>query len=238
MSTLLGARPNRAVEPSRTQSGAACATDPDFSELVLRIAADDPSAIDELYRLLCRGIRFLLARQVGWQGADDKVHDTLVIVVQAIQKGTLRDPQRLMGFVQTVVRRQVTAHIGHAVRNRNGENDRNLGALPDHRDNPEESLEYRQKIELMKSVLRQLSAREQEILTRFYLHEQTPERICEEMSLTQTQFRLLKSKAKARFGELGKRRSAGSSRFLRYAAEPRRPESVGERSLRFSRTVR
>ena len=36
--------------------------------------------------------------------------------------------------------------------------------------------------------------------------EETQEEICEEMMLTETQFRLLKSRAKARFGELGKRK--------------------------------
>jgi len=43
------------------------------------------------------------------------VHDTFVIVVQAIRKGELREPERLMGFVRTVVRRQVAAQIDHAV---------------------------------------------------------------------------------------------------------------------------
>jgi hypothetical protein len=36
--------------------------------------------------------------------------------------------------------------------------------------------------------------------------EQPQQQICEEMNLTETQFRLLKSRAKARFGELGRRR--------------------------------
>ena len=57
----------------------------------------------------------------------------------------------------------------------------------------------------MLKVLRGISARDREILTRFYLYEQTQEQICAEMNLSETQFRLLKSRAKARFGELGKR---------------------------------
>jgi DNA-directed RNA polymerase specialized sigma24 family protein len=57
-------------------------------------------------------------------------------------------------------------------------------------------------------VLKGISQRDREILTRFYLYEQPQEQICEEMNLTETQFRLLKSRAKARFGELGKRRLA------------------------------
>jgi DNA-directed RNA polymerase specialized sigma24 family protein len=58
----------------------------------------------------------------------------------------------------------------------------------------------------MKSVLRELSDKDREILTRFYLHEQTQEEICDDMGLSETQFRLLKSRAKARFGELGKKK--------------------------------
>jgi hypothetical protein len=44
------------------------------------------------------------------------------------------------------------------------------------------------------------------VLIRFYLDEQTPDVICRDMGLTETQFRLIKSRAKARFGGLGKRR--------------------------------
>ena len=51
-----------------------------------------------------------------------------------------------------------------------------------------------------------LSARDREILTRFYLQEQTQEEICKEMILSDTQFRLLKSRAKARFAEMGRRK--------------------------------
>jgi DNA-directed RNA polymerase specialized sigma subunit len=60
----------------------------------------------------------------------------------------------------------------------------------------------------MRVVLASLSPRDRNILERFYLQEQTQEQICEEMSLSETQFRLLKSRAKARFGEIGKKRLA------------------------------
>jgi DNA-directed RNA polymerase specialized sigma24 family protein len=63
-----------------------------------------------------------------------------------------------------------------------------------------------QKSELMERVLRGLSKRDREILTRFYLDEQPQEQICEEMQLTETQFRLFKSRAKTRFGELGRKK--------------------------------
>lgn len=57
----------------------------------------------------------------------------------------------------------------------------------------------------MEAALNGLAVRDREILMRFYLDEQSQDQICAEMGLTETQFRLLKSRAKARFGELGRK---------------------------------
>ena len=59
--------------------------------------------------------------------------------------------------------------------------------------------------------MRAMSLREREILTRFYLLEQPPESICKEMRISMTQFRLMKSRAKGRFGALGRRSMARDS---------------------------
>ncbi len=179
----------------------------DWPELVARIQRGEDSGMEELYRLFARGIRFYLCRQLGMQELDDKVHDTFLIVVQAIRRGDLREPERLMGFVRTVVRRQVAAHIDQVVHSRRDEMHLDLGVrVADRQRNPEQNMAYQQKSEFMREILGQLSDRDREILTRFYLHEETQEEICSAMNLTETQFRLLKSRAKARFGDLGKRR--------------------------------
>jgi RNA polymerase sigma-70 factor (ECF subfamily) len=179
----------------------------DWPDLVARIQRGDDTGMEELYRLFARGIRFYLCRQLGMQELDDKVHDTFLIVVQAIRRGDLREPDRLMGFVRTVVRRQVAAHIDQVVHSRRDEMHLDVGVrVADRRRDPEQNMAHQQKGDFMRDILRQLSDRDREILTRFYLHEETQEEICSGMSLTETQFRLLKSRAKARFGELGKRR--------------------------------
>jgi len=179
----------------------------DWVGLVARIQRGEDSGMEELYRLFARGIRFYLCRQLGMQELDDKVHDTFLIVVQAIRRGDLREPERLMGFVRTVVRRQVAAHIDQVVHSRRDEMHLDLGVrVADRQRNPEQSMAYQQKGEFMREILLQLSGRDREILTRFYLNEQTQDEICSGMNLTETQFRLLKSRAKARFGDLGRRR--------------------------------
>ena len=178
-----------------------------WQDLVDRIQRCDESGMEDLYRLFGRGIRYYLCRQLGHQELDDKVHDTFVIVVQAIRRGELREPERLMGFVRTVVRRQVAAYIDEVVHSRRDELNLDLGVrVADRRNNPEQTAAFRQKVEFMLAILRSLSERDREILTRFYLDEQSQEQICQEMDLSETQFRLLKSRAKARFGEVGRRK--------------------------------
>jgi putative toxin-antitoxin system antitoxin component (TIGR02293 family) len=79
---------------------------------------------------------------------------------------------------------------------------------------------------LIETALAGLAGRDREILTRFFLHEETPEQICTEMGLTDTQFRLLKSRAKARFGELG-RKTATRKRPAANPAPKQRTSTVG-----------
>ncbi|MGA2434815.1 MAG: sigma-70 family RNA polymerase sigma factor [Bryobacteraceae bacterium] len=180
---------------------------PDWVALVRRIHAGEAGGMEQLYSIFSRGIRYYLCRQLGPQDLDDKVHDTFLIVVQAIRRGELRSPERLMGFVRTVVRRQVAAHIDHCVQIRREQTDLETGfAVWDRHNNPEEDAIARQRREIMTNVLRSVSRRDRDILTRFYLLGESQEQICAEMGLSETQFRLLKSRAKARFGELGKRR--------------------------------
>jgi len=195
--------PALVAEPHSTNSGQ------NWILLVESIRTGESGGMEELYRVFSRGVRYYLCRQLGPQDLDDKVHDTFLIVVQAIKKGDLREPERLMGFVRTVVRRQVAAQIDRAMQNRREQVDMDTTVLvSDKHDTPEEAAITRQHEAVAESVLRSVSIRDREILTRFYLMEQTQEEICDEMGLSETQFRLLKSRAKARFGELGRKKLA------------------------------
>jgi RNA polymerase sigma factor (sigma-70 family) len=186
----------------------------EWSVLVAQVKGGEDAGMEQLYKLFSRGIRYYLCRQLGPQELEDKVHDTFLIVVNAIRRGDLREPERLMGFVRTVVRRQVAAYIEQAVHNRREQADLETGVtVADRKQNPEQEAMIRQKSELMKSALNALSQRDRDILVRFYLHEQPQDQICKEMELTETQFRLLKSRAKAKFGEIGKKKLASSGIF-------------------------
>ena len=175
--------------------------------LVQRVQDNEPEAVDQLYKLFVRGIRFHLYRQLGTQELEDKVHDTFLMVVEAIQKGDLREPERLMGFVRTIVRRQISVYITESIQQRRSQIDFDLSArVRDVGRNPEQTVISSEARTVIGQVLEHMADRDREILTRFYLYEQTAEEICAEMNLSETQFRLLKSRAKARFGEIGKKK--------------------------------
>jgi RNA polymerase sigma factor (sigma-70 family) len=183
--------------------------DPPWSGLVEQIRIGDQSALEQMYRIFSTGVRFYLCRQLGPLDLDDRVHDVFLIIVQSIQKGELREPERLMGYVRTIVRRQVAAQIDDNVKARHNQAELDFGmTLSDHHPNPERCAIEHESEELAMRILNSLPKRDREVLARFYLEEQPPDRICREMGLTETQFRLVKSRAKARFGELGKTRFA------------------------------
>jgi len=175
-------------------------------ELVSRIQKRNPAALEELYGMV-KNFTWFLMRQLGPEDLQDNVHDVYVTVAEAITAGKLRDPERLSAFLTTVTRFYTYSQIERRVQGRN----RFLaldGSTLDFSDgtNLEKRVGQRQKITFVREILSQMPAVDREILRRFYLEEQSKERICREMRLTPTQFRNIKSQAKLALTRIGLRR--------------------------------
>ena len=126
--------PSANPEPGEPENPAST----EWAKLVESIRAGDQEAMTQLYATFGRGVRYYLSRQLGAQEIDDKVHDTFLVVLGAIQRDELREPERLMGFVRTVVRRLVATHIDHLVEERKERTDLEDGFLmADDRVDPE-----------------------------------------------------------------------------------------------------
>jgi RNA polymerase sigma-70 factor (ECF subfamily) len=180
---------------------------PNWTVLVTKIQAGDPAGLEQLYKMFSRGLRYFLGRQFGCQDLDDKLHDVFLAVLKAIQEGSLREPERLPGFIRTIAQRTAARHIEIRVQKRTRESEMpNTMEFADVKENPEKQAISKERAEVAKTALAQLNAHDREILLRYYVHEESQEQICAEMNLTETQFRLHKSRAKARFGEIGKKR--------------------------------
>lgn len=167
------------------------------------------------------GLRPYLSRQLRPQDYRDKVHSIFVDIVVAIQRGQLRKPERLLAFARTIARRKVSSYIDEAACGRRSHVEiGSLFGLASPRATPEEEMVLQQQRELVRLTLARLSEREGEILSRFYLQEQTEVQICLEMSLTHTQYRLLKWRSKARFAQLSRKETAGRYLLALCAAGP------------------
>ena len=179
----------------------------DWADVVRRIQEGDAAAEEFLYSTLSGGARFFLQRRLGAQDVEDLLHDLFLTVTGAIRRGELEHPERLMGFVRTLLYRQLSGAIGRTVRRRDTSADFETAAeLPSPGSTPEDRAIATQKAALMGRVLREMSERDFQVLSRFYLREQTPEQICRDMGITQVQFQLLKSRAKARLADLMRRK--------------------------------
>lgn len=163
------------------------------------IAAGDHRATEELYQYIVRRLRPLAEYRLGSEEADDIAHEVLMIAVQNIRNGELHHHQALRSYLQTLARRLIAGRIVEMIKRR-----RRIVELGDAlprvpaKGTPESDILQREKVDLMARLLKQLESRDYELLTRFYLEGQPFREICAEMRLTETQFRLFKSRAKAK----------------------------------------
>jgi RNA polymerase sigma factor (sigma-70 family) len=190
----------------------------EWKTLISAIKAGDQTAIETLYNHTLRKMRYYFSHYIG-QEAEDAFQDFFIKALHAIQAHELRDPQKFISYCATIARRTLSPYIKKEKEKRGAEvsidemkprdkrNPRYLAGmdLPDYRATPEQHVMNQQKIAAEKSALGKLSGRDREILMRFYILEQDPETIMKEMNLTETQYRLYKSRAKANFGAIGSR---------------------------------
>lgn len=179
----------------------------DWPELLNRVKQNEAGAGEELYALISKGMLFFLRRQMPAYLAEERMHDAFMIVLKAIQDGRIEDANAFPGYVITVTKRQYFQHIRSSVNATECSDEFVVNGLPSKvKDNPDSLLEAQRRSTLMTEVLKSMSPERREILNRFYILEQSQEHICTEMKLTDTQYRLLKCRAKTEFGERGRKK--------------------------------
>jgi RNA polymerase sigma factor (sigma-70 family) len=165
--------------------------------------AGDPAGSEELYEMLRTGFYCSLWSQP--QDAEDRIHDVFLQTVKAVRAGQLREPERLPGFVATITRRVAAQEVERRANTQRRTADiPQIDWLPDGRPDQETSLAEREELEVVRRVLSGLKPWEREILERFYLREQSPARIQNDMHLSEVQYRVDKSRAMKRFAERGR----------------------------------
>ena len=168
------------------------------------IAGGDSAAEAAFCEFLLPGLRVIAQRCANSQQGEDITHNAVVTVLETIRARKLRSPDAVVALARGVVIRMCRSRLKQIGRSRAEATLDDLSRLPHQQPTPEESAVARQRSLLARRILQELTRQQREVLRRFYLDEQCPEQICRDMRLTETHFRLLKARAKARFGELGR----------------------------------
>ena len=130
--------------------------------------------------------------------ADDCLHSTYLVLLQAVRAGRLRDPDKLLAYARTIGQRHAIEEIQRLVRARKylpidwaTEVLFSQGVTPEAQAAKSKRGAIADRLMLCKSFSRP----KREVLVRFYVMEQCPDVIQEAMHLTPTQYRLLKTRA-------------------------------------------
>ncbi len=163
------------------------------------------SSTDALQSVI-KGLRLLVGRALRYgPELEDTVQDVMWIAISNIRAGKLQDHRCAIGYIRTIMKCRISNVISNRVQARKRSDALTNDVVPDRRQNPEQEAENAELRSLLQAALGSLSDQQREILSRFYVEDQSAQQICAEMSLNETQFRLLKSRSKAKFGEVGRR---------------------------------
>lgn len=174
----------------------------EYERLVASVQAGEGGALAELYRVFGPGVRFYLNHRLRREDVDDKVHDVFIMVITAIQAGQLRAPERLPGFIRTIAQRQVAHSAAESGRLRMLSLETMVAEPEEPLLDPEQEAIGRQRRQLIERIFKVLPEVDRQILRRYYFDGQEPEQICQELKITENQFRVRKHRAKQRFTEL------------------------------------
>lgn len=169
---------------------AAPGDDPDsqrrlWSRLAGRVRSGDPSAAADFAHAYRRGIRLLFRRYLGPIGIEGLVDEAMAGAVEEVRRGWIAEPRELVHFVRGVISR-------HQETRREGAD--SLEPAGPVAQGVTEKLQVRKQAVLIEKALRQFSARDREVLERYYLKGEPLAAVLESAGITETDFERLKSR--------------------------------------------
>ena len=180
-----------------------------------RIRAGETAAERELVERFSRGIRVIL-RSVARDAAvgDDLHQETLRVLLERLRAGEVRSPEQLPAFVASLARNLATRHYQRA-RNVVEDSTLRLARLEDEQPNALERMSRAEEVRLVRQVLEELPVeRDRELLRRYYLGQESKERIQADHGLSSLQFNRVLHRARKRFQELWVARQSECSRHI------------------------
>jgi RNA polymerase sigma-70 factor, ECF subfamily len=174
-------------------------------ELVHRIVSGDPAAEAELVHRFSRALTFLLKRLTRDEtAAEDLYQETFRLVIEKVRGGELRDAERLPGFVSSMARNLFLGSVRRSGRRQKWHGDaETTETAPDPAPGQLTKLLAQERAAAVRQVLAELkNDRDREILSRYYIADETKEDICSDLELSDLHFNRVLFRARQRYKEL------------------------------------
>jgi RNA polymerase sigma-70 factor, ECF subfamily len=169
---------------------------PDLEELVFRIRSGCLSSVGVLYSQLLPLMRMYLRRRIGID-FEDALQDSFLALLKGIQSGSLDQPSALRAYLITIMSRKCQLAYARPRLIELESKDLQIGSLKTVNDVFSE-FEMAAKRRYMTDALERIPAQMRMMIEKCFLEEKPREVIMKELCLNETQFRLLKSRAKSR----------------------------------------
>lgn len=164
----------------------------------------DRAAVEALIAKHYTGLRLLIQRRVGnAEAAADILNQAACTAWEKWQAGQVQRPEEIGGYIFQVAMNLLRNRRRKIVERSDRHVDSDvLGQLPANIDATDRWLEKKIAVRV-KQILQELtSARDREILVRFYLQEEEKDAICRDLALAPDQFDKVLHRARARLKEL------------------------------------
>lgn len=171
-------------------------------ELVHRIVAGDRRAESELVARYGEGLRFVTQRWVRDAAtAEDLCQETFRLALTKIRGGEVREPGQIVAFLRSLAKNLSTQLYRRAEHRRSvaGEPE-TLSQVSDPGRGQLAELLDREARQRVRKVLAEMGTeRDREVLYRFYIAEQSTERICADLQLPAEHLYRVLHRARARY---------------------------------------
>ncbi|MEM8932796.1 MAG: sigma-70 family RNA polymerase sigma factor [Acidobacteriota bacterium] len=185
------------------------------ADLVDRIVAGDARAEAELIERCGPALRFLSRRFArGDADADDLYQDTLVVALEKIRHGEVREPERLAGFLRALAKNLSIQRYRRRAVDAETANEPAIAIADDPRPGPLGDLLHGERIRRTRRLLDELSQpRDRAVLFRYYIAEHSSAEICSDLGLRSEHFYRVLHRARSRFQQLWEAHSGAHRRL-------------------------
>jgi RNA polymerase sigma-70 factor (ECF subfamily) len=223
------------MERNASSGEAAEAPEGDVADLVKRIQAGESAAESELVARFSRGLLLMLRRLVQNPALADDLHqETLALVIQKIRRSEVREPEKLAGFLRSTARNLFIADRRKEARYQALDDGEAEGPRPlaDRGPAPLERVLAEEEAQQVQRLLSELRYdRDRQLLLRFYLSDDSKERLCADLEIEPERFNKVLFHARERLRELWERAEkrqrffAGAQRIVgRIGGDPARDQ--------------